>query len=171
MGYKIEKKIEISAWVATSILLLIFLPRKRLREAVVSFLSKQLMTWIFGLLVVQTGKIKYPFRLFFKNATKSSFTFEYFVYPSLCALFNLYYPEKGSKKTKFLYYFAHTSILTFFEFFIEKYTKLITYKKWNWYWSFSSIWGTYYLSRVFHKWFFKVPADNKEIYEQDVNNR
>ncbi|MGN7401844.1 CBO0543 family protein [Cytobacillus praedii] len=169
MGHKIEKRLEISTWVITSILLLLFLPRKRLREAVPVFLFKQFMTWFFGLLVVESGRIKYPIRLFFKNTTKSSFTFEYFVYPSFCALFNLYYPAKRNKGIKFLYYFAHTSLLTVLEFFIEKYTKLITYKKWGWYWSFSSIWVTYYISRVFHNWFFKDPADAKEINEQDVN--
>jgi len=166
MGYRLEKKIEISTWVITSLLLLIFLPKKRLREALVSFLFKQLITWFFGLLVVEKDRIKYPFRLFFKNATKSSFAFEYFVYPSLCALFNLYYPENRNNKIKFLYYLANTSALTVLEFFIEKYTKLITYRKWAWYWTFSTIWITYYISHIFHDWFFKVHVNNKEIHEK-----
>ncbi|WP_420796956.1 CBO0543 family protein [Alkalihalobacterium alkalinitrilicum] len=73
--------------------------------------------------------ISYPSRLFFKKANRASFTFEYFVYPGLCSLFNLYYPEKRNDFVKLLYYCFYTSIITFFEIFAVKYTKVIKYKK------------------------------------------
>jgi hypothetical protein len=94
LKHKAEKIIETSVWIIMTILLIKFVPRNRIREAWVIFLFKQFMTWIFGLVVVEKNLIRYPFRLFFKKATKTSFTFEYFVYPALCVLFNLYYPEK-----------------------------------------------------------------------------
>ena len=156
MRYKVERRMEISIWIITSLLLILFVPKNRIREATVSFLFKQLITWLFGLLVVEKGNITYPYRLFFKKTTKSSFTFEYFVYPSLCALFNLHFPEGKNSRTKLLYYFLHTSFITIIEAFIEKYTQLIKYKRWAWYWTFSTIWISYFISRVYHRWFFKV---------------
>lgn len=83
-----------------SFLLIKFIPKNMVREAHVAFLFKQLITCLFGLLVVENGNIKYPYRFFFKKSTKSSFTFEYFVYPALNALFNTYYPEKRNKYIK-----------------------------------------------------------------------
>src|SRR3954464_586527 len=115
MKNKAGKIIETSSWVIMSILLIKFVPRNRIREAWVIFSFKQFMTWLFGLMVVEKNLISYPSRLFFKKATRSSFTFEYFVYPALCILFNLYYPQKKSKKVKLLYHFAHTSFITILE--------------------------------------------------------
>ena len=79
MKFKVEKTIEISSWIVSSLLLVVFVKKDKLREALVSFLFKQGLTWVGGLLVVEKQLIYYPFRLFFKESNKSSFTFEYFV--------------------------------------------------------------------------------------------
>ncbi|WP_396897503.1 CBO0543 family protein [Niallia endozanthoxylica] len=113
------------------------------------------MTWFFGLLVVEKGLISYPSRLFFRKATKSSFTFEYFIFPSFCVLFNLYYPEKRSSILKILYYCVYSAFITSFELFAVRFTNLISYKNWKWYWTFSTLCLTFYLSHLNHKWFFK----------------
>ena len=155
MEYRKEKIIEISSWIIVALFLIKFIPKNKLREAHVAFLFKQAITWVFGLLVVEKDNINYPYRLFFRKTVKSSFTFEYFVYPALSALFNTYYPEKRSAYIKALYYLFHTSLITVFEVLILKYTKLIQYKKWTWYWSFITIWITYYVSRIYQRWFFK----------------
>ena len=152
----LDRTIELLAWIVTSLLLIKFVPRKRMREAIVSFLFKQVITWLFGLLVVEKDLISYPNRLFFKKTIKSSFTFEYFVYPGLCALFNLYYPENKPKIIKFLYYSFHTSIITIFEIIAVKYTNLIKYNKWSWYWSFITMYMSYFFSRIFQRWFFRI---------------
>lgn len=156
MKNKLEKSIEISAWVITFLLLIRYVPKNKIREAHVSFMFKQVVTWLFGLLVVEKNLISYPYRLFFKKANKASFTFEYFVYPALCSLFNLYYPEKRNNRAKLFYYFFHTVGIVIFEIFAVKHTKLIKYKNWTWYWSFLTVWTTYYLSRLYYRWFFKV---------------
>lgn len=155
LNHKLERTIEISAWIVMIFLLLIFVPRNKIREAHVAFLFKQVVTWIFGLFVVEKNLISYPYRLFFRKANKASFTFEYFVYPALCSLFNVHYPEKRNYFYKFSHYFFYTAVITVFEAIAYKYTKLINYKKWTWYWSFLTIWFTYYISRIYHKWFFK----------------
>jgi hypothetical protein len=89
----------ISGWLIATILLILFVPKNKIREAHVSFLFMQALTWVLGLLVVQLKLIQYPIRSF-SNATKISFDFEYFIYPAFSALFNLYYPEKKLRLDK-----------------------------------------------------------------------
>ncbi|EIJ79134.1 hypothetical protein PB1_16294 [Bacillus methanolicus PB1] len=160
MAYKVEKTILVSSWIVTLLLLIRFVPRDKIREAQIPFLFKQIVTWLFGLIVVEKGLIEYPYRLLFKKTYKGSFCFEYFIYPALCALFNLYYPEKRNAFIKGLYYFFHTSLITVFEIIAVKYTKLIQYKKWTWYCSFITIWITYYISRLYYRWFNKNQFSN-----------
>jgi hypothetical protein len=140
------------------VMLLIFkyVPRHKMREAHVSFLFQQSMTWFFGLLVVEKGLIKYPYRTFFKKSNKTSFAFEFFIYPAITILFNLYYPEKRSCISKIIYVFSYSGVITLIETFTEKYTDLIEYKKWNRYWSFITLSCTYYVSRLYYRWFFST---------------
>lgn len=156
MRYSRERTILMTTYGVLILLLFNFVPRDKLREASVSFLFKQIITWLFGLLVVEKGLISYPFRLFFKKSNKSSFSFEYFIFPSLCVFFNLYFPEQRHRLVKLSYYFLHTSLLTGLETLALKYTKLIEYKKWTWYWSFITIWISYYISHTYYRWFFKI---------------
>jgi hypothetical protein len=153
--YRKEKIIIASAYMTSIFLLIKFVPKDKIRHASVPFLFKQVITRFFGLLVVEKNLIEYPYRPFLKKAHKASFCFEYFLYPVVCVLFNLYYPEKRNILIKTLYYFIHTSLITGLEVLFVKYTNLIRYKKWNWYWSFITIWFSNYLSHVFYKWFFK----------------
>jgi len=163
-NYTLEKKIELSSWVITTLLLIKFVPRNRIREAHVSFLFKQMITWLFGLVVVEKKLISYPYRLFFKKSNKASFTFEYFVYPAVCSLFNLYYPQNKANFSKLLYYFVYSSVITGFEIYAVKYTDLIKYNRWTWYYSFLTIWFTNYLSRIYYKWFFKDKFDSQKDF-------
>ncbi|MBU9711366.1 CBO0543 family protein [Evansella tamaricis] len=149
-----DKRILIFFWILAIGLLFRYVPRNKIRHGALSFLYKQIITWLFGLIVVEKGLIKYPVREF-KKAYKGSFSFEYFLYPSLCVIFNLYYPEKRSKLFKFLYINIHAGALTLCEVLIEKYTNLIKYVKWKWYWSYLTMGVTYYTSRLFYRWFFQ----------------
>ena len=166
MEYKKEKTIELSVWIISALLLVRYVPKRKIREAHVAFMFKQMMTWLFGLVVVENDNINYPYRTFFKKTLKSSFTFEYFAYPALCAIFNVHYPEKSSASIKFLYFLFHTSIITFFEVLILKYTKLIHYEKWSWYWTFTTIWLTYYISHIHNRWFFGNFFTRKKILQK-----
>ena len=159
MSGKLERNIEITSWIVTAILFILFIPRKKLREAFLVYKFKMFITWIFGLIVVQLGLIKYPSRLFFKQTTKTSFTFEFFVYPAICAIFNINYPKKTNSFLKLLYYVFFAGMITVFEVFAVKYTKLIRYPKWKWYWSFITLWLTFYISHIYYRWFFKIKRD------------
>lgn len=149
-----DKQLLYLFWLLTGILLMKFIPREKRRSALIPFMFKQLLTWVFGLLVVENKLIRYPVREF-KKANKSSFSFEYFIYPSLCAIFNINYPETKPKWIKFVYHLSFAGGITAVEYMIEKKTKLITYKKWAWYWSFLTIFFTDYVSRIFYRWFLK----------------
>lgn len=153
-----EKRMLVFFWVLTSVILIIFVPKHKLRQAILAFLYKQLITWLFGMLVVEKGLIRYPVRLFSK-ANKTSFCFEYYFYPALCAIFNIYYPEKKSPLHKLLYIASHSGTLTLIEVILERYTNLIEYVKWRWYWSFLTMSITYYSSAVFSRWYFKKDAE------------
>lgn len=141
-------------WLITFGLLLVFIPKNKIRYAVVAFLFKQMLTWPLGLMVVKKDLITYPER-YFKKENKSSFSFEYFIYPALCAIFNIKYPEKYNWFVKLLYIVFYAGAMTLGEVAIERYTNLIKYRKWKWYWSFLTLGITNYLSRLFYRWFFK----------------
>ncbi|GFP78532.1 CBO0543 family protein [Clostridium fungisolvens] len=147
-------------WLVTIGLLLKFIPKNKIREAHVAFFFKQLLTWILGLLVVQLGLIEYPVRLF-PSANKTSFTFEYFIYPSICAIFNVNYPEKKNTFNQFLYYFYFCTTITILEIFVEKHTSIIKYIHWDWYITWITLFLTFYLTRKYYTWFFKLNQKDK----------
>ncbi|WP_240689264.1 CBO0543 family protein [Ammoniphilus sp. YIM 78166] len=136
------------------ILLWKFVPKEKIRQAHVAFLIMQAFTWFIGFLVVELKMIEYPIR-FFDYASRASFTFEYFVYPAICVIFNLHYPEAASLLKKVLYYLSYIVTLTIIEIGLEKYTLLITYISWDWRWTFISTALTLFLSRKYLKWFFQ----------------
>lgn len=153
-----EKRILALIWIVTSALVYIYIPRNKVKQGLLAFLFKQIITWPVGLFVVERGLIKYPVRLLFNKTNKSSFSFEYYYYPAICAIFNTNYPQNKNLFIKFFYHICYSSILTLLEVILERYTDLITYVKWKWYWSFITMTITFYCSRLFYKWFF-----NEEI--------
>lgn len=149
-----EQIILLLVWVLTAIILFIFISKDKILNALVAFHIKQLITFLFGLVVVEMKLIKYPVRLF-DYASKASFTFEFFAYPAICAIFNVHYPEGKSKPVKFVYYALYTTVMTVTEVILEKYTDVIEYINWSWYWTWITLFVTFFLSRSYYKWFFK----------------
>ena len=143
----------IVAWVITVIMLLLFIPKNKVREALLIFHGKQVITWVFGLTVVQFKLIEYPVRLF-PYANKSSFTFEYLSYPAICAVFNINYPIGKSNIRKFMHYFSFVTTITAFEILCEKYTNILTYLHWTWYVTWITLFLTFFIVRKYYLWFF-----------------
>jgi len=54
----------VAAWGLTIIILIRYIPKDKLREAQLIFLSKQFITWFIGILVVEFRLIEYPARVF-----------------------------------------------------------------------------------------------------------
>jgi len=135
--------------------LLIWIPRKNIRHSIVIFFFKQFMTWILGLVVVELGLITYPVREF-EKASHTSFSFEYFIYPAICVLFNLYYPREKSLPHRIGWFLLFPTWMTALEVMIEHYTQLINYIHWAWYWTWLSLFITFVFSFLFYHWFFKI---------------
>lgn len=154
-----EYTIIAAAWIITIVILVKFVPRNKVRVAHVAFLFKQVITWITGLLTVEFGLLEYPVRLF-TYATKTSFTYEYFVYPSICAIFNANYPENKNAFGQFMYYFYYCTTLTVIEVILEKYTFLIKYIHWNWFITWITLFITFYMTRKYCVWFFRLKQNN-----------
>jgi hypothetical protein len=137
--------------VATGILF--FIPKNKIRLAVVAFLFQQIITFLIGLVVVELGLLEYPVRLF-ASINRTSFTFEYYAFPVICAAFNVWYPNDRSTLIQLGYYAGFSSVLTIAEVIIEKYTNLIKYIHWEWYITWSTICLAFFLARLFCVWFF-----------------
>lgn len=147
-----------SAWGITIILLFLFVPRNKIRHAILIFFFKQFITWILGLSVTELRLVEYPVRLF-PCSTKTSFDFEYFIYPAICVLFNLHYPEKKNSLAQFRHYSYFCTIMTAIEVILEKYTDIIEYLHWTWYVTWITLFITFYMSRKFYVWYFKPEAN------------
>ena len=143
-------------------LLVVYVPKSRVREALVIFFFKEFITWPLGLATVHYGLIEYPVRLF-SNATKAHFSFEYFIYPALCVIFMMTYPEGQSRARRFMHYFNFCTVMTLIEVGAERYTATINYIHWTWYFSWLSFFITFYLSRKFYVWFFKVTVQQDRV--------
>ena len=149
---RIEWWILISVYVV-AIGILLFIPKTKIRLAVVGFLFTQVITFAMGLVAVELGLLEYPIR-FFASINRASFTFEYFAFPVVCAAFNVWYPNGRSTLIQVGYYVGFSSVLTIAEVIIEKYTDLIEYLHWEWYISWITICLSLYLSRLFCVWFY-----------------
>ena len=150
----IERIVLIAVWSITIFGILLLTPRNRIREAWMIFLFKQFQTWLFGLLVVEFGLIVYPVREF-PIASGTSFSFEYFIYPAVCIVFILHYPAQKSWLHRVGWYVFFPTWMTILEVLIERYTLLIRYVDWAWYWSWTTFVITFYFSRLFYLWFVK----------------
>ena len=110
---------------------------------------------MFGLSVVEFKLIEYPSKASIPYASKTSFAFEYFIYPCICAIFNVHYPIKKNTFGEFMYYFYYCTSMTVLEIFVEKYTNILKYIHWTWYITWITLYMTFYCTRKFYLWFKK----------------
>lgn len=149
----------IGLWVGLAILLLIFVPKAKFREAFFIFLVVQIFTWPIGLFVVQKKWIEYPVR-FFSYALKSSFSLEYFVYPAICVLFSIYYPFSSKLIYRIGYFLVWTTLLTIAESIIEKNTDLIVYVHWNAFYTWITLFIIFFATNLSYKLYFSIKTSH-----------
>ncbi|WP_027086905.1 CBO0543 family protein [Cohnella panacarvi] len=130
-----------------SLLLILVIPRQHYRLAMVAFLTTQFMTTILGHVVVDSGALAYPVREF-AEINRTSFIYEFLAYPMICALFNVYYPANPNRLLQIGYFVLYSSVLTIIEVVIERYTKLIDYIQWNWFWTWGSLLIVFTVTRL-----------------------
>ncbi len=132
-----------------------FIPKAKARDAFILFLSIQFFSWPIGLFVVEMKWIEYPVQLF-PNDNKdyrSSLYFEFFLFPITAILFNLYYPSSKRIISKLLYYLLIAGFFTGIEVLLERFTSLVQYNIWRWYWSYFSVMLILFLSHRYYEWF------------------
>lgn len=140
---------------ACTFISLAFIPKDKLRDASIIFLFQQFFTWFAGILAVGFNLLEYPVRELAKvNGT--SFLYEFFQYPVITVFFCLFYPKTNSFWKKSLYICAYSTGLTLPEVIIEKYTNLISYIHWHWYYTWASVYATLFLAWIFYKWYFRL---------------
>lgn len=140
---------------ACTFISLAYIPKNKLKEASIIFLFQQSVAWFTGILTVEFNLLEYPIRELAK-VNGSSFLFEFFLYPVITIFFCIYYPKSHQNWRKIIYISIFASALTVPEIFVEKYTHLIKYINWKWYYSWASIYATLLLAWKFYKWFFKL---------------
>jgi len=130
-----------------SLLLVLVIPRHQYRIAAVAFLTTQFITTILGHVVVDSGALVYPVREF-AQVNRTSFIYEFLAYPMVSAVFHAYYPVRRNRLYQIGYYVLYTAVLTIIEVYIERYTNLIRYIEWNWFWTWGSLLVTLSITRV-----------------------
>lgn len=156
----LERLVLIIIWIASILAIILFIPKNKRREAVLSFLACQAITWVNSMLHVKYGLLEFPVREFPK-ATDLLFTSEYMMYPLMCSFYFIH--EPGSRKLLRLFYLAGCiSCLTVIDIIISTFTNLIKYTNYSWYWTWIDFFLIFAITNVYCKWFFKRGAFYQE---------
>jgi hypothetical protein len=159
----IERTIIISIWVFGALLLVLFVPRNKIREAITAFLFCQAIVWLIVLLHVRMGQIRFPVREF-PSATDLSFTLNYFLWPVISAFYYIHEPKNGFV-LRALYLLVYVVGTTLLHLAMAHYTQLIDYVKLKWYVGFMFPLFFFLATRFYCNWFFKdsslVRSDRK----------
>ena len=133
------------------------IPRSKARDAWVLFAFLQVITWPAGLFAVEKGWIEYPTQLFpyVNQYNRTSFSFEFFLFPIVAIFFSLYYPDKVKPKGAAIYYLSFTGFFTICEVLLERYTTLVKYHEWKWYWTLTTVMISLFLNHKYYSWFKK----------------
>jgi hypothetical protein len=133
------------------------IPREKARDALVLFLFLQIITWPSGLFAVEMKWIEYPVQIFPQenNINKSSFFFEFFLFPLFAVIFSLHFPKNATKIGAFVYYCIFAGLFTGLEVILEQTTKLVEYHRWKWYWTLVTLMISLYLNHKYYFWFRK----------------
>lgn len=142
------------SWLISISLLLKFIPKESKRTAHITFLFVSTITWIYEYIQLLTGLVEFPFREF-NVASKMSFSLYYILYPTFGVFFIILYPMEKGKLRIFIHFFVFAIAISTFSFFIEKYSSLIYFKKWNWFSSLISTLIILYIVKKFVFWFKK----------------
>jgi hypothetical protein len=150
----LERWILIGVIIVTILAIITLIPRKKAREAWVLSLFLQVITWPAGLFVVEKGWIEYPIQLVegANQYNRTSFTFEFFIFPVLAITFSLYFP-KVKRLGAFVYYVCFTGFFTIVEALLETTTRLVEYHEWTWYWTFITVIVALFLNHHYYLWF------------------
>jgi hypothetical protein len=156
-----EFVILIIIWVVGLISFFLFTPKRKHRNLIFGYLVCKTLTWISTLFHVKFNLLIFPFREFPK-ATDLMLTTEYFFYPLMCGFYIIYEP-KLKYLGRFFYLSLWISVLVIIDVMMEKYTNLIEYIHYDWYWTWLNFFCIFALSNRIYHWFFS----EKTLYRDD----
>lgn len=152
----VEVLVLVLMWVIGILSFLIITPKDRKRRFLLAFLICQALTWLIALLLVKYNRISYPVREFPK-ATDIQVTLNYLFYPLICGFYIIFEPKRNYW-VRILYLSLWVSGLVLSIVMIEKYTNLITFVHYAWYWSWLNFFCLFTVSNLLYQWFFKDKA-------------
>lgn len=150
----VERVILIIVWIVCLVIIPIKIPKHRIREAVLLFLSTQMITWIMSLLLVEWQAIENPVREF-PAASGSNFTNNYLFFPLVSTLFALYYPSRKSEVIRFFYHLRVVLFLAIYLMLISSYTEILKYVHFNIVLHVVLLWLVLNAVRRYAEWFFQ----------------
>ena len=140
-------------WVSGITAIALFIPRNRLRAFLFALLVCQAFLWVSTLIHAKYGLLSFPVREFPK-ATDVLFTTEYFFYPLTLGWYTRF-EHKESLMIRLCYMAIWVTVITGIDYLIEKYSDLIVYENYAWYWSWLDFYIIIFLSSLIYRWFFK----------------
>ncbi|MFB5193661.1 CBO0543 family protein [Neobacillus sp. KR4-4] len=157
----VDYAVIILMWVIGIFTYIFFTPKKRYRKVAVTALICQSLLWLNSLVHVEFDLIAFPVREFPK-ATDLLITTEYFFYPLLCG-FYLAYEPKHSLRIRLIYLCSWISIITLYDFILVKFTNLIEYVHYAWYFTWIDFFCIFAVTNFVYQWFFK----NKKLFRME----
>ncbi|RAU91987.1 CBO0543 family protein [Paenibacillus sp. YN15] len=149
----LERGILVAFWLICFAIGMFLVPRNRLKEGCILFLSAQVITWPVGLLLVELGLITHPVREF-PIATRANFTLNYLLYPMVSMAVLLYYPTFAPKWKRAVYQVVTVGGLSGLMQLVDAYTDLIHHVKFNWLLSFLIMLFALNATRTYTAWYF-----------------
>ncbi|MDZ5471561.1 CBO0543 family protein [Bacillus sp. 31A1R] len=107
-------------------MLIIFVPKKRIRESIAVFLFFHFLTWLFSIGLTYFGLLEAPFREF-PYATKINFSMEYMVFPTIAVFFQLLFPKR--KIYRIIHYILTVTFILFIMGVIGYFTEIMDVTK------------------------------------------
>lgn len=107
-------------------MLLIFVSRTKVREALFAIAVAVLFTWPITLIFTQVGLQSFPVRLF-PHATEGSFLFGFVLFPSLFTIYCLNYPKEAGLLRRLSYSLLFSAFPVLIQFLLGTFTNLADY--------------------------------------------
>lgn len=106
-----------------SIVSVFYIPKEKIRIALVAFVTFQATTWFLFILLVEIGYVASPVREFVK-ATRTAFIPAYFFNPMIFTLYIILFPKKSNFLLKLSHYLIFVSIIVGIAYFTVIYTDI-----------------------------------------------
>ncbi|RYI24971.1 hypothetical protein EVU96_25270 [Bacillus infantis] len=162
--YKKEKSILYSLLAFGIITLPFSFLRTPRKEWFTVFFLKGFLSSMIAMVAVAYKWIEYPVR-FLPKIYRISIIFDYLLFPLTCVWYNQTSYKSNLKGILFQAFFLYSLPMTVTEYWIEKKTQLIDYKKWTWVHTYVSLSLTFLFTRGFMGIVRKLSKNKEELQE------